>query len=159
MKPFREITFQRLPTGSLKNKFKTSWVPFFKFVHSAIQLPPDRSPVDEQFILQCHSRVIAFLKERVSYVFETSETSRKGKNPIALSLSTWSNRVSRSAIMRHGNESDKALLSQPTPRNTSKPSNATRKRSLGTNVRYTRRQRQRQGRREASTSSSPDGDV
>eukprot|EP00543_Licmophora_paradoxa_P006899 CAMPEP_0202449482 /NCGR_PEP_ID=MMETSP1360-20130828/8209_1 /ASSEMBLY_ACC=CAM_ASM_000848 /TAXON_ID=515479 /ORGANISM="Licmophora paradoxa, Strain CCMP2313" /LENGTH=186 /DNA_ID=CAMNT_0049067421 /DNA_START=616 /DNA_END=1176 /DNA_ORIENTATION=- len=84
--------------------------------------------------LESYDQAVAFLKSRVSFVFE-----KNGVEPEELKISTWSKYTTRSFILKHGTDGDKSKFPPETNRNRARPSNRKRKRPLKRNNNWPRR--------------------
>jgi hypothetical protein len=82
-------------------------------------------------------RCLAHLKERVSYCWNKTKS-----DPTKFTLGTWSNKTSRSAIVKNGNVMDREKLSEASNRNKARP-NKTRNKQKAEKPLYPSRQRRR----------------
>jgi hypothetical protein len=89
-------------------------------------------------INQIYEQCIDFLKENVSYCFQ----SRRA-NPTNWVLGTWSMKTRRSTILKKGTEADKSKVATATNRNRARRPNTRPGRQMATNPLYRYRQRQR----------------
>jgi hypothetical protein len=109
--PFRNLKPTMLPLDARK-KVQLHWKPIFSLMES---VPADLAilPVmDTDSISLSFSVGKQYLKARVSYVFESI-----GATPDRWGISTWSKKVARSSILKHGNVSDKANIPVATHHN------------------------------------------
>jgi hypothetical protein len=111
-----------LPLDARK-KFQLHCKPIFSLMESAPYLAI--LPVmDTDSISLSFSVGKQYLKARVSYAFESVQAT-----PYRWGISTWSKKVARSSILKHGNVSDKANIPVAT-RHINLGSNATSARGL-----------------------------
>lgn len=101
IRPFR--LFTKVPSKDWK-KLKVEWFPIMKLLSRCPSLdnqilhgPPQPEPerLSEEF-----DKAMAYVLEQVSYLKDAKKNS-------AWTVSTWSKRISRSSIMKNGNEEDK----------------------------------------------------
>jgi hypothetical protein len=140
VRPFVNLSLCDLP-DELKSSFKLNWKGIFDFVHDdaiaqvdfqALELPNTR----DQEVQSAYARCVDCLHRRVSYCFQNT----KGRDPLVRwSIATWSLRTRHSSIRKLGTESDKALLSEGTKRNQSRPFKE-RKRPMCARPKYLARQ-------------------
>ena len=140
IKPFRKIQLKMLPTAATKNAFKLHWKALYLFLEQApdLNLSEDTRVMSDADVESAFNVCIEFLRLRASYCWNL-----RGKGPMSWSISTWANRVKRSAILKHGTASDKSLVSEETPRNKAHSRKRTRALVLKNNPKYPRRQRNR----------------
>jgi len=139
--PFMKMSVDMLP-DRLRRPFRTNWMPIFKFLEPVLkELPVQRAGerLSEQEIQNVFNRCLEFLKGRVSYLWKQGGSS----NPSEFTVGTWSNRTSRSWVMNHGTESDKALLGERNARHQEREKGARRKRGRVENPKYPERQQRR----------------
>jgi hypothetical protein len=111
------LTLAMLP-GNLNATLRTQWLPIFKLLEEKLATQSTETfEDDEDEIEQKYMRCLAHLKERVSYCWNKNKL-----DPAQFTLGTWSNKTSRSAILKHGNVTDKEKLSEPSNRNKVRPS-------------------------------------
>jgi hypothetical protein len=116
--------------------FRTQWLPIFRCLQEV--LTPQSTETfenDEDEIEKKYKRSLAHLKERVSYCWNKTD-------PTKFTLATWSNKTSRSAIMKCGNSGDREKLSEASNRNCVRP-NQRRKKKIVDKPLYPTRQRRR----------------
>jgi hypothetical protein len=107
VRPFHLLMPMMLPPDVHK-KWQLHWRPIFSLMGGAPDL--EILPVmDADSISLSFSVAKEFVKTRVSYVF-----NGKRATPDQWEISTWSKKVARSSIMKHGNVSDKANLPEAT---------------------------------------------
>jgi hypothetical protein len=70
--------------------------------------------VDEGFVQSSFRDATEQLKQRASYIWRNAKDERDLTN---LSIGTWARRTSRSEILKHGTQEDKARLPAATARN------------------------------------------
>ena len=109
VRPFRILKPTMLPLD-VRKKFQLHWRPIFSLMGNA----PDLGPVTntDDSISLSFSVGKEYLKARVSYAFESDRAT-----PDQWEISTWSKKVARSSILKHGNASDKAHLPEATRHN------------------------------------------
>jgi hypothetical protein len=142
VRSFRKLTTTGLPESKLKNTYKTSWSPIFRFLEKAVEreLPRDTTKMTEPAFQEYYEDCIACLKLRVSYCF-----TNKKKQPLTWGIATWSKRISRSEILKNGTEADKGYVGEGTARNETRDG-AKNKRRQGretTSPKHPRRQKRR----------------
>ena len=130
--PFMEIQLQLLPSP-IRNKFKNEWKPIFKFLENVTK----DSVASGDTIDGTYTKCLNHLKTRVSYCFAGT------RDPTKYTVSTWSNRTSRSQIVKKGTDSDKAQLGEAGGRNKAKKQGSTRRRKAKSSVLYPGRQQKR----------------
>jgi len=139
--PFMKMSVNMFPEP-LRRPFRTNWMPIFKFLDPVLkELPVRRVGVrlSEEEIQNVFNKCVEFLKERVSYLWKR----RGSSNPTEFTLGTWSNRISRSWVMRNGSESDIALLGEGNARHQGREKGAKRKRDRVDHPKYPERQERR----------------
>jgi hypothetical protein len=152
VRPFRKLTLVMLPRN-LNAMFRTKWLPIFKYLQEV--LAPQSTETfedDEDEIEQKYQRALAHLKERVSYCWNKTD-------PTKFTLGTWSNKTSRSAIMKCGNLRDREKLSEASNRNNVRPYQKRKKKTMDKPL-YPFRQRRRieKQQRRASERDEDNGD-
>jgi hypothetical protein len=70
--------------------------------------------VDEDFVQSSFRDATEQLKQRASYIWRNAKDERDLTN---LSIGTWARRTTRSEILKHGTQEDKARLPAATARN------------------------------------------
>ena len=131
VRPFRVLKPTMLPPDARK-KFQLHWKPIFSLMEGAPDL--EISPaMDTDSISLSFSVGKEYLKARVSYAFESERAT-----PDQWGISTWSRKVARSQITKHGNDSDKANLPVATRHNQPRQQRNPRNRPLA-DLRKTRR--------------------
>jgi hypothetical protein len=103
VRPFRILKADMLPLEARK-KFQLHWKPIFSLMEGAPGLDMS-SDMDTQAISLSFSVGKEYLKTRVSYVFANERST-----PDQWGISTWSKKVARSSILKHGSTSDKDHL-------------------------------------------------
>ena len=96
IRPFRQITLDQLPTLHLKNQFKLSWRPIFRYFerHCAADdrnliFDLDWTEINSNKLDTYYESCQAVLRHRVSYCF-----NKDNNRPFHWLISTWSVRVS-----------------------------------------------------------------
>ena len=114
IRAFRKLKTKNLP-DRLKNRFKLSWCPIFRYLEERVtmDLPENKMLMTEGEFQSYYDGCVFVLKQRVSHAFK-----KKGGESCALALtvSTWSNRVQHSLIWKHGTESNKSFIEGPARR-------------------------------------------
>ena len=90
--------------------------------------------VDAAYVTASFDSAKAYLKTRVSYVFE-----KERSNPDMWEISTWSRKVRRSSILKDGTDADKANLPVDTSHRSKPRQQRGRKKSLSDRRRVRRR--------------------
>jgi hypothetical protein len=135
VRPFRILKPTMLPPEARK-KFQLHWKPIFSLMEGAPDL--ELSPVmDTDSISLSFSVGKQYLKTRVSYAFDSERAT-----PDQWEISTWSKKVARSSILKHGTVSDKANLPVATRHNQPRQQRQPRQRPLA-DLRRTRRRVER----------------
>ena len=132
-----KLTLAMLPCN-LNATFRTQWLPIFKFLEEKLATQSTETfEDDEDEIEQKYRRCLAHLKDRVSYCWNKTKS-----DPTKFTLGTWSNKTSRSAIVKSGNATDREKLSEASNRNKVRP-NKTRIKKRAEKPLYPSRQRRR----------------
>jgi hypothetical protein len=139
VKPFRQLKLPGLP-GPIKDQYKLHWKPIFSYLegNGAYEVPRNTQQMTDGEIERIYDQCINFLKENVSYCFQ----SRRA-NPTNWALGTWSIKTRRSSILKNGTEEDKAKVVDATNRNRARGPNTRPGRQNATNPLYRYRQRSR----------------
>jgi hypothetical protein len=113
IRPFRKLNPSFLPTEA-KKILKLHWQPIFRLMEQApgLQINEDFSQITSQDLMKSFEEARAFLKERVSYVFNKNRAQ-----PDTWEISTWSRHVQRSSILKYGTDKDKEHLPPETQSN------------------------------------------
>ena len=128
--PFRQLTGIDF-TAENRTILHNEWRPIFlKMMETPDLVIPEQ--VSEQFISESFERATQHLKDNFSYIFA------KPRDILAdYKLGTWSKKIKRSEVMKHGTEEDKQKLPPPkagnkkrTQKERSAPSSGPRKRRL-----------------------------
>jgi hypothetical protein len=108
--PFRILQAKMLPP-EIRKKFQLHWKPIFSLMEGApdLEILP---AMDTDSISLSFSVGKQHLKARVSYAFDSERAT-----PDQWEISTWSKKVARSSILKHGNVSDIANLPAATRHN------------------------------------------
>jgi hypothetical protein len=140
IKPFRLLKLVGLPSAQLKNIFKNQWKPIFSFLeeNGAYQVPRQSHLMTDVAIESIYDQCVNFLKENVSFCFQSRRT-----NATQWGVGTWSLKTRRSTILKHGTEADKAKVAAATNRNQAKRTTTRPGRQGAVNPHYRYRQRQR----------------
>ncbi len=104
IRPFRKLDPKFLPQKA-KTVYLLHWRPIFEFVEAAPDLTilEDPTSIDADYLQDSFLKVKMYLQTRVEYVFQKPRAK-----PLTWEVSTWSKHVTKSFIMRHGTENDKA---------------------------------------------------
>jgi hypothetical protein len=98
VRPFMKPTLARLPRN-LNAAFRTQWLPIFKFLEEKLATQSTETFEDnEDEIEQKYRGYLTHLKDWVSYRWNKTKS-----DPTKFTLGTWSNKTSRSAIVKSGN--------------------------------------------------------
>jgi hypothetical protein len=111
VRPFRILKPAMLPPD-VRKKFQLHWMPIVSLMMEAAPDSEILPAMDTESIALSFANGKEHLKTRVSYVFESERAS-----PDRWGISTWSKKVARSSILKHGNISDKANLPVATRHN------------------------------------------
>ena len=153
VRPFRKLSLELLPQN-LKPTFKTNWTPIFKWLEAATNLPADTTNMSDEDIDGVYNRCVAHLKAHVSYCWN----SLKGGDPLRYTLGTWSNKISRASITKHGTDEDKAKLQEASNRHVKRRAGLKRKtQARKENILYPLRQKQRYEKLVRSPTVDPPG--
>jgi hypothetical protein len=104
IRPIRKLKLDMLPP-KLKKNFQLYWRPIFSMMEQAPGIKIRETGIDAQYLQASFATGKEYLKTRVSYVFENQRQQHDGWE-----ISTWSRKVARSSIMKHGTDQDKANL-------------------------------------------------
>jgi hypothetical protein len=135
VRPFRILKPTMLPPD-VRAKFQLHWKPIFSLMEGApdLEILPGNST---ESIALSFSVGKQHLKATVSYAFESERAT-----PDQWEISTWSKKVARSSILKHGTVSDVANLPVATRHNQPRQLRQPRHRPL-TDLRRTRRRNER----------------
>jgi hypothetical protein len=130
VRPFRMLKPNMLPSNVRKNFLQLHWMPIFSLMAAApdLKISPAMDAESISFSLSVGKH---HLKTRSRHVFESDQAT-----PDQWGVSTWSKKVARSSILKHGNAADKANLPVATRHN--RPRRNPRNRPLA-DLRRTRR--------------------
>jgi hypothetical protein len=131
VRPFRILKPAMLPLEARK-RFQLHWKPIFSLMEGApdLEITPEMS---SDAISLSFSAGKEYLKTRVSYIFDNQRSK-----PDNWGIATWSRKVARSSILKHGNVSDKDHLPEPTRYNKPRQQHNPRRMPLA-DLRRTRR--------------------
>jgi hypothetical protein len=140
VKPFRKLALPGLPSPSLKNKYKVQWKPIFSYLeeNGAYKVPRNTQQMMDGEIERIYDQCVNFLKDNVSYCFQSRRSA-----PTNWGLGTWSLKTWRSTILKKGTEADKAKVALATNRNRARRPSTQPGRQMAMNPLYRYRQRQR----------------
>ena len=135
-----KLTLPGLPSPSLKNKYKMQWKPIFSYLeeNGAYEVPRNTQQMTDGEIERIYDQCVNFLKDNVSYCFQSRRSA-----PTNWGLGTWSLKTRRSTILKKGTEADKAKVALATNRNRARRPSTRPGRQMATNPLYRYRQRQR----------------
>jgi hypothetical protein len=108
VRPFRLLKPTMLPP-SIRSKYRLQWLPIFSLMEGAPGLLIEPRTIDTDALAASFSVAKAHLKTRVSYAFVESTRAARA-TPEQWEVSTWSKKVARSSIMKHGSVADIAWL-------------------------------------------------
>ena len=103
-KPFNKLQTKDIYDKASQQEFKGKWKPIFSMMQDCIDIPDN---VDEAFVQSSFNRATEHLKKKVSYVWRNAKDERA---LASWAIGTWSRKVARSEIEKHGTQSDKAQL-------------------------------------------------
>lgn len=148
VKPFRQLTTKGLSTKKLQDDYRLKWNSFFKHLENSNIVVPSGNTRDlpQATLDGIYSQLIILLKSRYSYCF-----TKVPDCATVWSIGTWAIKMTRSEVMKHGTDSDKALLPPATNKNNSNGRNKSRKRRNRDNVLYPSRQARRNNNNNANT--------
>ena len=135
VRSFRHFKNDMLPP-EVRKKFNLHWRPIFQLMEACPGLDVDRDSTESFNLAMGH------LKTRASYIFE-----KPNANPNNWELSTWCKHVQRSAILKHGTESDKDALPPETRHNRPRSTGQYKRKRRPTSIRRTAQR----GRRNTTT--------
>ena len=75
-------------------------------------IPAQEHDIDDAFVESSYASATRYLRENYSYIFQGPEGSTEG-----FLIGTWSRKVRRSEVLKHGTPEDKAKLAPPNPKN------------------------------------------
>jgi hypothetical protein len=149
IRPFRKLEMKSVPK-ELKNGFKLAWLPIFKYLEEfETEIPQNPSEITDEMIDKYCNDCVDYLKERVSFCFEKGD-------PASWTTATWSKKVQRSYIEKHGKQSDIEHLKEATRRNKEKVFKR-RKRVREDQPMYPQRQMRRMARANTNTAAATGG--
>jgi hypothetical protein len=122
IKPYRFLSEKDMPTKLLMNDFTVKCRPILQRMAEAsgFVLKKDGAMSNDE-ILGSFKIAIQHLRNKYSFLFTPASEKKFHK----WTLGTWSTRTNYGHVMRHGNDSDRALL--PTPSKYNKPHQNKRK--------------------------------
>lgn len=130
----------------VRARFRTNWVPFLgRFLDPVLKdvvaaMARTRSvTMSDEALAEVYGQCVTFLRARVSYLF----AGENKPDPLQFTIGTWSKYTSRSWILEHGTEDDKALLGEGSNRNKKKQEGLKRRRAREENPKYPCRQARR----------------
>jgi len=105
IRPFRKLEPKFLPNNKTKTVYLLHWRPIFELLEKTPDLTiiEDPTSIDADYLQDSFEKAKRYLQTRVEYVF-----LKPRAKPLTWEVSTWSKHVSKSFIMRHGTENDKA---------------------------------------------------
>ena len=113
IKPFSHLKGSDLPWKELVNELDTKWKPIFRKMAEALGLVIP-AEVDDEFVQTSFHVATEYLKATVSYIWiRAKDEGQLSKYTIG----TWSRKVARSEILKHGTPEDKERLPPSTARN------------------------------------------
>ena len=80
-----------------------------------LRIPTDVCEIDDAFVQSSYASAMRFLRNNYSYIFNGPEGSTD-----KLLISTWSKKVRRSHVLKHGTTQDIDTFATATPRNSPK---------------------------------------
>jgi hypothetical protein len=124
----------------LKIKYKVQLKPIFSYLeeNGAYEVPRNTQQMTDREIKRIYNQCVNFLKDNVSYCFQSRRSA-----PTNWGLGTWSLKTRRSTILKKGTEADKAKVALATNRNRARRPSTRPGRQMATNPLYRYRQRQR----------------
>jgi hypothetical protein len=102
IKPYRDFLPARLPQ-KIAEVYKLHWKPVFTMMEKGVGVLPTEFTIE--VVDQLYDLGTEFLKTRVSYVFDNPRMHHND-----WTMATWAKYVTRSMILKKGNENDKAHL-------------------------------------------------
>jgi hypothetical protein len=102
IRPFRLL--EMIPESEWK-KYKVEWLPIMHLMEKATL--DMANVVNPELMTSEYEKAVAYVLDQVSYL-------KDAKKNCSWTVSTWSKRISRSSIMKDGNDEDKARLSDET---------------------------------------------
>jgi hypothetical protein len=113
VKPFHELSGKELPKKQLVKDLDTKWKPLFRKMTEALGFQHPQDTAEETFD-RSFDLCIVHLKSVVGYVWAKA---RNEKVVDGYTIRTWSWKVARSEIEKHGTPQDIANLLDATRRN------------------------------------------
>jgi hypothetical protein len=104
IRPFRKLKDDMLP-DEIKKNLRLHWRPIFSMMEAAPGIKIRETGIDSDYLHTSFHAAREYLKTRVRYAFENENW-----HPERWGISTWSRKVQRSSILKHGTEQDKANL-------------------------------------------------
>jgi hypothetical protein len=125
--------------GPIKDQYKVHLKPFFSYLegNGAYKVPRNMQQMMDGEIERIYDQCINFLKENVSYCFQSRQP-----NPMNWALGTWSIKTQCLTILKKGIEADKAKVAEATNWNCMRRPNTQPDRQMATNHMYRYRQHQ-----------------
>ena len=114
IRPFRKLKLNMLP-NEIKKNFNLHWRSIFSMMQAAPGVEVRETGIDYHYLRTSFDAAKGYLKTRVSYVFENERL-----HPERWGISTWSQKIERSSIVKDGTEQDKANLPPESNRNKSR---------------------------------------
>ena len=112
-KPFRKLSCNDFWQKSIGTELRTKWRPIFNMMEECpgLEIP---ETIDDTFVATSFEMATDYLKTRVSYIWEKAKDERVVRS---FSIGTWSKKVARSEIEKHGTINDVSRLPPKTARN------------------------------------------
>lgn len=120
MRPYRLMDPKNLPP-KLRTVLKRSWRPIFQLMEEApqVSIPRDPSSLDAPKIKQLYDGGTQHLKSKVSYIWPDGgdENEEHNTRREKWSVATWSSKISRSQVVKHGSQANQSHLAAATRHN------------------------------------------
>ena len=114
IKPYRKFIQRDFPNDQLKNIFRLEWKTIFEKMTETpgLVIPAHEHEIDDAFVESSYASATRYLRENYSYIFQGPAGSTE-----SFLIGTWSRKVRRSEVLKHGTPEDKAKLAPPNPKN------------------------------------------
>ena len=112
IKPFRYLGTEDFASATNKNDFKTGWRPIFQKMMEApgLNVPAaDAEKIDNAVLKDSFDHATTYLRQQFSFLFQNENST--------WNISTWSKKVGRSYVAKHGTQADILKLPPATRRN------------------------------------------
>ena len=114
IKPYRLFVCRDFPSKQPLTSYRYEWQPIFREMMKTpgLDIPEDPHDIDDAFVEKSYADATAYLRDRYSFIFSGPDGSTEN-----LLIGTWSKKMRRSYVIKHGTEEDISKLPPATARN------------------------------------------